>query len=165
MPFWTETGRNQPQGEKDEGTGNSDAVFLLSLPASVRGVIRPPERHTIVEVDFSSQDAVKKIRNDCKVCMLASIYGQKAYGLSRRLGCSINYAIGMRQMLAVGRRGRTGPVRFADDFAVRVAAARDGANQDQHSVELQSAKRRGRHVAVIDNRYAQGWSEDMCATA
>jgi hypothetical protein len=141
MPFWTETGRNQPQGEKDEGTGNSDAVFLLSLPAWVRGVIQPPEGHTIVEVDFSSQEiliaaglsgdpvliedakhepylrfaarggliahdadpkdpTVKKIRNDCKVCMLASIYGQRAHGLARRLGCSINYAIGLRQMLA-----------------------------------------------------------------
>jgi DNA polymerase-1 len=140
-PFWAETSRNQPQGEKDIA-GNAEAVFLLSLPAWLRGVIRPPEGYTVVEVDFSSQEiliaaglsgdpvliedaqhdpylrfakrgglvasdadpksdlTIKKIRNDCKVCMLASIYGQRAYGLSRRLGCSFNYAVGLRQMLA-----------------------------------------------------------------
>jgi DNA polymerase I len=35
MPWWTRTSRNQPSGR--------DLVYLLSLPAWVHGVIRPPE--------------------------------------------------------------------------------------------------------------------------
>jgi hypothetical protein len=34
MPFWTRSGRNQPQGR--------DKVFLLSLPSWLHGLIAPP---------------------------------------------------------------------------------------------------------------------------
>ena len=42
-PFWTLTSRNLPQGERDEGTGTAETVFLLSLPAWLRGLVRPPK--------------------------------------------------------------------------------------------------------------------------
>jgi DNA polymerase I len=58
MPFWTLTSRNLPQGEKDEDSGKVETVFLLGLPAWLRGVIRPPEGWTVVEIDFSAQEVL-----------------------------------------------------------------------------------------------------------
>jgi hypothetical protein len=141
QPFWTLTSRNLPQGEKDEGTGTADTVFMLSLPAWLRGYIRPPEGRTIVEVDFSAQEiviasglsgdptliedaqhdpylrfaaraglipwgadpndrVVKQVRATCKICLLASLYGQTPFGLALRLGCSLTYAADLQGMLA-----------------------------------------------------------------
>ena len=40
MPFWTRTGRNQPQGK--------DLAFLMSLPSWTHGVIKPPEGYGIL---------------------------------------------------------------------------------------------------------------------
>jgi DNA polymerase-1 len=57
-PFWTTTSRCQPQGERDAGTGQANECFLLSLPAWIRGLIRPPPGYTVAEVDFSSQEVV-----------------------------------------------------------------------------------------------------------
>ena len=48
MPFWTRTGRNQPQGR--------DLAFLLSLPSWTHGVIKPPEGWGIVGLDWVAQE-------------------------------------------------------------------------------------------------------------
>jgi DNA polymerase-1 len=48
MPFWTKTGRNQPQAR--------DKAFLLSLPSWVHGVIRPPPGYAVVALDWVSQE-------------------------------------------------------------------------------------------------------------
>ena len=48
MPFWTKTGRNQPQG--------GGLAFLLSLPSWVHGVIRPPEGWGIAWLDWVAQE-------------------------------------------------------------------------------------------------------------
>jgi len=140
-PFWTLTSRNLPQGEKDEGTGEAETVFLLALPSWLRGLIRPPEGWVVVEIDSSAQEIViaaglsgdpaliedarhdpylrfavrahlidrnanpddpevKRVRTVCKVCLLASLYGQTPFGLARQLGCSVTYATDLQRMLA-----------------------------------------------------------------
>jgi hypothetical protein len=48
MPFWTRSGRNQPQGR--------NKAFLPSLPAWVLGVVRPPQGWGIAELDWSCQE-------------------------------------------------------------------------------------------------------------
>jgi hypothetical protein len=48
MPWWTRTGRNQPSGR--------DLVYLLSLPAWIHGVIRPPEGYGIACLDWVAQE-------------------------------------------------------------------------------------------------------------
>jgi len=48
MPFWTKTGRNQPQGR--------DKVFLLSLPSWLHGLIKPPPGWGIALLDWSAQE-------------------------------------------------------------------------------------------------------------
>jgi hypothetical protein len=48
MPFWTRSGRNQPQGR--------DKAFLPSLPAWVLGLISPPPGWGVVELDWSCQE-------------------------------------------------------------------------------------------------------------
>jgi len=48
MPFWTRSGRNQPQGR--------DKVFLLSLPSWVHGLIKPPPGWGIALLDWSAQE-------------------------------------------------------------------------------------------------------------
>jgi hypothetical protein len=48
MPWWTRTLRNQPQGR--------DLAFLLSLPAWVHGVLRPPEGYGIACLDYVTQE-------------------------------------------------------------------------------------------------------------
>jgi hypothetical protein len=48
MPWWTRTGRNQPSG--------SGLAFLLSLPAWVHGVIRPPEGYGVACLDWVAQE-------------------------------------------------------------------------------------------------------------
>jgi hypothetical protein len=48
MPWWTRTLRNQPQGR--------DLAFLLSLPAWVHGVMRPPEGYGIACLDYVAQE-------------------------------------------------------------------------------------------------------------
>jgi DNA polymerase-1 len=48
MPFWTKTGRNQPQGR--------DLAFLLSLPSWTHGVIKPPEGWGIAALDWMAQE-------------------------------------------------------------------------------------------------------------
>jgi hypothetical protein len=48
MPWWTRTGRNQPQGR--------DLVFLLSLPAWTHGLIQPPEGYGIACLDWIAQE-------------------------------------------------------------------------------------------------------------
>jgi hypothetical protein len=140
-PFWTLTSRNLPQGERDEGVGTAETVFLLSLPAWLRGVIRPREGWVVVVLDFVAQEvliaaglsgdptliedaqhdpylrfaaraglvpwdadpndpAVIRARIICKVCLLASLYGQTPFGLALQLGCSVTYATDLQRMLA-----------------------------------------------------------------
>jgi hypothetical protein len=48
MPWWTKTGRNQPSAR--------DLVFLLSLPAWIHGVIRPPEGYALACLDWVAQE-------------------------------------------------------------------------------------------------------------
>jgi DNA polymerase-1 len=48
MPFWTRSGRNQPQGR--------DKVFLLSLPSWLHGLIRPPPGWGVAALDWSAQE-------------------------------------------------------------------------------------------------------------
>jgi hypothetical protein len=48
MPFWTRSGRNQPQGR--------GKVFLLSLPSWVHGLIKPPPGWGIVCLDWAAQE-------------------------------------------------------------------------------------------------------------
>jgi DNA polymerase-1 len=48
MPFWTVTGRNQPQGR--------DLAFLPSLPSWTHGVIKPPEGWGIAGLDWMAQE-------------------------------------------------------------------------------------------------------------
>jgi len=139
--FWTLTSRNLPQGEKDEGVGTAETVFLLSLPAWLRGVIRPPEGWIVAALDFVAQEVliaagmsgdptliedaqhdpylrfaaraglvpwdadptepvVNRARVVCKVCLLASLYGQTPLGLAQQLGCSVAYATDLQRMLA-----------------------------------------------------------------
>ena len=140
-PFWTLTSRNLPQGERDEGVGTAETVFLLSLPAWLRGVICPPEGWIIVALDFVAQEVliaaglsgdptliedaqhdpylrfaaraglvpwdadsadpvVNRARIVCKVCLLASLYGQTPFGLAQQLGCSVTYATDLQRTLA-----------------------------------------------------------------
>ena len=140
-PFWTLTSRNLPQGERDEGTGTAETVFLLSLPAWLRGLVRPPKGWAVVVLDFIAQEvliaaglsgdptliedaqtdpylrfaeranlipkgadpadpAVIRARIVCKVCLLASLYGQTPFGLACQLGCSVTYATDLQRMLA-----------------------------------------------------------------
>jgi DNA polymerase I len=49
MPFWTRTGRNQPQGR--------DLAFLMSLPTWTHGFIKPPEGWGVCGLDWSGQEA------------------------------------------------------------------------------------------------------------
>jgi hypothetical protein len=48
MPFWTRSGRNQPQGR--------DKVFLLSLPSWLHGLIKPPPDWGIALLDWEAQE-------------------------------------------------------------------------------------------------------------
>jgi hypothetical protein len=48
MPFWTKSGRNQPQGR--------DKVFLLSLPSWIHGLIKPPPGWGIAALDWTAQE-------------------------------------------------------------------------------------------------------------
>jgi DNA polymerase I len=48
MPFWTRSGRNQPQGR--------DKVFLLALPSWLHGLIKPPLGWGVVLLDWSAQE-------------------------------------------------------------------------------------------------------------
>jgi DNA polymerase-1 len=48
MPFWTKSGRNQPQGR--------NKAFLLSLPSWVHGLIRPPPGWGIAGLDWTAQE-------------------------------------------------------------------------------------------------------------
>jgi hypothetical protein len=48
MPFWTTTGRNQPQGR--------DKIFLPALPAWSRGLLRAPKGYTLIELDWDAQE-------------------------------------------------------------------------------------------------------------
>jgi hypothetical protein len=48
MPFWTRSGRNQPQGR--------DKVFLPSLPAWTHGLIKPPPDWGVAGLDWSGQE-------------------------------------------------------------------------------------------------------------
>jgi hypothetical protein len=48
MPFWTRSGRNQPQGR--------DKAYLLSLPSWLHGLIRPPPGWGIAGLDWSAQE-------------------------------------------------------------------------------------------------------------
>jgi DNA polymerase I len=48
MPFWTKSGRNQPQGR--------DLAFLLSLPSWVHGAIKPPAGWGVACLDWSAQE-------------------------------------------------------------------------------------------------------------
>jgi DNA polymerase family A len=53
LPFWTRTGRNQPA---DNMEGPGDKVFLPSLPAWLRGLLRPPPGWTLIELDWRAQE-------------------------------------------------------------------------------------------------------------
>jgi DNA polymerase I len=48
LPFWTRTSRCQPSAE--------DKVFLPSLPAWLRGLLRPPPGFALVELDWTGQE-------------------------------------------------------------------------------------------------------------
>jgi DNA polymerase I len=48
MPFWTRSGRNQPQGR--------DKVFLLALPSWLHGLIKPPPGWGVALLDWSAQE-------------------------------------------------------------------------------------------------------------
>jgi DNA polymerase-1 len=48
MPFWTRSGRNQPQGR--------DKAFLLSLPSWTHGAIKPPEGWGVASLDWVAQE-------------------------------------------------------------------------------------------------------------
>jgi DNA polymerase-1 len=53
MPFWTITGRNQPADDKDI---RRDKIFLPSLPAWLRGLLRPPPGWTLIAMDWDAQE-------------------------------------------------------------------------------------------------------------
>jgi hypothetical protein len=53
MPFWTRSGRNQPN---DAGDERAKRVFLLSLPSWIHGIIRPPPGWGIACLDWSAQE-------------------------------------------------------------------------------------------------------------
>jgi hypothetical protein len=48
MPFWTRSGRNQPQGR--------DKVFLPSLSSWTHGVIKPPPGHGLALLDWMTEE-------------------------------------------------------------------------------------------------------------
>jgi hypothetical protein len=48
MPWWTRTGRNQPQAR--------NLAFLLGLPAWIHGVIKPPEGYGMACLDWVAQE-------------------------------------------------------------------------------------------------------------
>jgi DNA polymerase I len=48
MPFWTKTGRNQPQGK--------DKIFLPALPGWLHGLIKPPPGWGVAELDWEGQE-------------------------------------------------------------------------------------------------------------
>jgi DNA polymerase-1 len=48
MPFWTKSGRNQPQGR--------NKAFLLWLPSWVHGLIKPPPGWGIASLDWTAQE-------------------------------------------------------------------------------------------------------------
>ena len=48
MPFWTRSGRNQPQGR--------DRVYLLSLPSWIHGLIAPPLGWGLAALDWAAQE-------------------------------------------------------------------------------------------------------------
>jgi hypothetical protein len=48
MPFWTKTGRNQPQAH--------DKMFLPGLPTWLHGLIKPPPGFAIFELDFRAEE-------------------------------------------------------------------------------------------------------------
>jgi DNA polymerase-1 len=48
LPFWTNTGRNQPQGK--------DKMFLPGLTAWLHGLIKPPRGYAIFEIDWDAQE-------------------------------------------------------------------------------------------------------------
>jgi DNA polymerase I len=48
MPFWTRSGRNQPQGQ--------NLSFLLSLPSWTHGIIKPREGWGIAALDWEGQE-------------------------------------------------------------------------------------------------------------
>jgi DNA polymerase-1 len=48
LPFWTNTGRNQPSAK--------DKMFLPGLPAWLHGLIKPPPGDAIFEIDWDAQE-------------------------------------------------------------------------------------------------------------
>jgi hypothetical protein len=48
IPFWTKTGRNQPQAK--------DKMFLPGLPTWLHGLIKPPPGWAIFELDFRAEE-------------------------------------------------------------------------------------------------------------
>jgi DNA polymerase-1 len=48
LPFWTNTGRNQPSAR--------DKMFLPGLPAWLHGLIKPPPGYAIFEIDWDAQE-------------------------------------------------------------------------------------------------------------
>jgi DNA polymerase I-like protein with 3'-5' exonuclease and polymerase domains len=75
-----------PQGEKDEGTGKSEEVFLLSLPAWLRGIIAPPEGWCVAEIDISAQEVVIAAGLSGDIVLIEDVRGDPYLAFAWRAG-------------------------------------------------------------------------------
>jgi DNA polymerase-1 len=77
-PFGTYTSRNTP--------GNSKFVF--GPDCCFRSLIKPPKGWGVAYLDYKSQEFFPDERDLCKICVLATLYGQGPYGLAIQLNIS-----------------------------------------------------------------------------
>ena len=200
-PFWTLTSRNLPQGERDEGTGTAETVFLLSLPAWLRGLVRPPKGWAVVVLDFIAQEVliaaglsgdptlIEDAQTDPYLrfaeranlipkgadpadpaVIRAALFARCVSRLAIRTDAfrsrlpawllrdlcnrsAANAGPNLPGVLeVVARYSSASTVRFANRFAVWVAAARHVEHQTNNAEKLQNAKRRCRRAAAFGDR-------------
>jgi hypothetical protein len=79
MPWWTRTGRNQPQGR--------GLAFLLGLPAWIHGVLRPPEGYGAACLDWVAQEfGLSAAYSKCQPMIADFLTGDPHMGLAIRNG-------------------------------------------------------------------------------
>jgi hypothetical protein len=79
MPWWTRTGRNQPQGR--------DLAFLLGLPAWIHGLLKPPPGYGLACIDWIAQEVgIGAGLSGCPNMTADFLTGDSHTGLAIRLG-------------------------------------------------------------------------------
>jgi hypothetical protein len=78
LPFWTNTGRNQPSAK--------DKMFLPGLPAWLHGLIKPPPGHAIFEIDWVAQEVGIMAGQSGDPVMIEDYQTDPYFGFGKRAG-------------------------------------------------------------------------------